>query len=100
MKLNKQEQKAIDDMRLILDAIAHPDTKHVVCLTSGDLTNIERVLGINLWLSTLSKKQVKKAVRGKEHSVMKVSFQAGGQHSAVKYCFFPFQIKEKVRMKS
>jgi hypothetical protein len=96
MKLNKQEQKAIDDMRLILDAIADPDAKHVVSLTSGDLTNIERVLGINLWLSTLSKKRVKRAVRGKERCAMNVGFQLGGQHPAVRHCFFPFQVREQL----
>ncbi|WP_375322756.1 hypothetical protein [Aliivibrio logei] len=95
MKLNQQEQKAIDDMRSILDAITHPEGKGYVCMSSGNLANIERVLGIDLWRATLSKKQVKKTVRGKERSVMKVCFQAGGQHSAEKHCFFPFQVKEK-----
>ncbi|OCH02201.1 hypothetical protein [Aliivibrio fischeri] len=99
MKLNKQEEKAIDDMRSILDAITHSEGRGYVCMSSGDLTNIERVLGINLWNSTLSKKQVKKTIRGKERSVMKVCFQAGGQHSAEKHCFFPFQVKEKMSVK-
>ncbi|CAM3079183.1 hypothetical protein [Vibrio neptunius] len=100
MNLNKQEQKAIEDMRSVLDAITHPEGKGLACLTSGELSNIERVLGINLWQATLSKKQVKRAVRGKARSVMTVGFQAGGQHAAIKHCFFPFQVKEKVRMKS
>ncbi|MUK50111.1 hypothetical protein [Aliivibrio fischeri] len=100
MKLNKQEQKAIDDMRSILDAITHPENKGYVCMSSGDLTNIERVLGVDLWCSTFSKKQVKKTVRGKERSVMKICFQVNGQHSAEKHCFFPFQVKEKVAVKA
>ncbi|WP_425628638.1 hypothetical protein [Vibrio neptunius] len=100
MKLNKQERKAIETMRSVLDAIDHPEGTGHVCLTRGDLSNIERVLGINLWQATLGKKQVKRAMCGKARSVMTVGFQAGGQHAAIKHCFFPFQVKEKVRMKS
>lgn len=78
MNLNKQEQKAIEAMRSVLDAIEQVEGKSRVSLTSGDLSNIERVLGINLWQATLGKKHVKRAVRGKERAVMAVNFQVGG----------------------
>lgn len=93
MKLNKQEQKAIDDMQKVLDTLKKPTGD--VCLSSGDITNIERVLGIDLWKSTLGHKEVKKMVRGKERLCMKIFFQVGGQYPAEKHCFFPFQVREK-----
>ncbi|CAH8242668.1 conserved hypothetical protein [Vibrio aestuarianus] len=95
MKLNKQEVKAIEDMQSILDAIKHPEGKGYVCFSSGDITNIERVLGIDLWKATLGNRDVKKAVRGKERLLMKICFQAGGQYPAERHCFFPFQVRTK-----
>ncbi len=70
MRLNKQEIKAIEDMQSILDALKHPEGYK--CFSSGDITNIERVLGINLWKATLSNSEVKKMVRGKERLAMKI----------------------------
>lgn len=93
MKLNKQEQKAVEDMQKILDALNKLDG--YVCFSSGDITNIERVLGIDLWKSKLGRQAVKKMVRGKERLCMKISFQTGGQYPAEKHCFFPFQVKQK-----
>ncbi|NOI15799.1 hypothetical protein [Vibrio hepatarius] len=95
MKINKQEQKAIDDMQSILDALRLKEPKGYVCLSSGDITNIERVLGIDLWKATLGRKEVKETVRGKELPRLFISFRAGGAHAAEKHCFFPFQVKAK-----
>lgn len=96
MKLNKQELKAIEDLQQVLNALKHPDGKGYVCFSSGDITNIERVLGLNLWTATIGRKEVKRAVRNKEKSVMTICFQGGGgQYPAEKHCFFPFQVKEK-----
>ncbi|ENB2053045.1 hypothetical protein D2H34_004512 [Vibrio fluvialis] len=55
--------KAVEDMQKILDALKKPDD--YVCFSSGDITNIQRVLGIDLWKSTLGRQAVKKMVRGK-----------------------------------
>ncbi|AUI86604.1 hypothetical protein BS333_09535 [Vibrio azureus] len=95
MKLNKQEVKAVEDMQSILDAIKHPESKGCVCLSSGDITNIERVLGIDLWKATLGNCDIQKVVRGKEHLLMKICFKAGGQYPAERHCFFPFQVRAK-----
>lgn len=95
MKLNRQEMKAIEDMQSILDALKHPEGKGYVCFSSGDIANIERVLGIDLWNATLGHREVKKPVRGKERLLMKICFRAGGQYSAEKHCYFPFQVKVK-----
>ncbi|HGS4711658.1 TPA: hypothetical protein ACMDPS_003437 [Vibrio cholerae] len=96
MKLNKQEVKAIEDMQSILDAIKNPEEKGCVCLSSGDITNIQRVLGIDLWKAALGFGDVKKTVRGKERLLMKIRFQVGGQYPAEKHCYFPFQVRKKV----
>ncbi|MGF1689440.1 hypothetical protein L4C36_22730 [Photobacterium japonica] len=96
MKLNKKELKAIEDMQSILNALKHPEGKGYVCFTSGDITNIERVLGISLWDATHGQKVVKKTVRGKERLLLKICFQAGGQYAAERHCYFPFQVKEKL----
>ncbi|TOM90377.1 hypothetical protein [Vibrio parahaemolyticus] len=93
MRLNKQELKAIEDMQSVLEAIKKPDG--YVCFSSGDITNIERVLGIDLWKATLGQREIKKTVRGKELLAMKICFQAGGQYPAEKHCYFPFQVREK-----
>ncbi|WP_146449914.1 hypothetical protein [Vibrio kanaloae] len=95
MRLNKKEAKAVEDMQSILDAIKHPEGKGYVCLSSGDITNIERVLGVDLWQSTLGSREVKGLVRGKERMLMKIFFQAGGQYPAEKHCYFPFQVRTK-----
>ncbi|EKO3514159.1 hypothetical protein LZT09_10615 [Vibrio fluvialis] len=94
MKLNKQEQKAIDDMQKVLDTLKKPTGD--VCLSSGDIANIQRVLGIDLWKSTLGRKEVKETVRSKELPRLFISFRTGGgAYEAAKHCFFPFQVKTR-----
>ncbi len=94
MKLNKQEQKAIDDMQKVLDTLKKPTGD--VCLSSGDIANIQRVLGIDLWKATLASKEVKETVRNKELPRLFISFRTGsGAHAAEKHCFFPFQVKTR-----
>ncbi|HHG3566002.1 TPA: hypothetical protein ACPVZ4_002880 [Vibrio parahaemolyticus] len=93
MKLNKKEIKAIEDMQSILEAIKKPDG--YVCFSSGEITNIESVLGIDLWKATLGHREVKRTVRGKGRLLMKIFFRAGGQYPAEKHCYFPFQVREK-----
>lgn len=94
MKLSKKELQAIENLQLVLDALKGTTSSTV--LTAGEVNNIKNLLGIDLWESTLGKKQVRSFVRGKESTRLIITFRAGGEHAAEKHCYFPFQVKEKL----
>lgn len=90
--LNKEERKAFNTLRNVLDKL---EVNQDVTIKMNENNAIERVLGVNLLNISLRKKDVKETKRNKEkHLIIESTFGTGPRFPAY-YCFFPYQIKEK-----
>jgi len=94
MKYNKREKEAV----LALSKIAHAlREKKSTTLSLSEKNALDEVLGIDLREITLPKSRVNVWIRGKDEPLVKV---LPGRPSWSGYpdtfCFFPFQVKQKM----
>ncbi|MDW1940915.1 hypothetical protein R7Q10_02735 [Vibrio sp. Vb0599] len=97
MKLNQKETQAIETLQLVASVLK--SEVGPIVLTAGEVNSVKDVLGIDLWQSTIGKKEVKTLIRGKEKVLLYISYRAGGQYAAEKHCYFPFQVKQRTGVK-
>lgn len=97
MKYNQREKEAISALNKMARAFREQES---TTLSLSEKNALEEVFGIDLKKISLPKSQVKTWIRGKDEPLVKI---APGRSPWSGYpdtfCFFPFQVKERVGKK-
>jgi hypothetical protein len=97
MKYNQREKEAVCALNKVAHAFRDQES---TTLSLSEKNALKEVFGIDLKTISLPKSQVKVWVRGKDYPLVKIapgcSPWSGYPDT---FCFFPFQIKEKVGRK-